>query len=441
MSEQKSLFDFPDEPDDPIDLGSMDEFDPFDVEEPEEDIIDIFDSTTSEKNQPPKREPEQNKNSSEKTQTKPPVEEEMEFENPDDNLLEAAINEQGSGSMKNGMGSIFSQPPIFKFSNVEEEITDSKLTFEGLRKEKEADFPEFADSGKVTWNVTYGRINKQVSDPKKKVIYEMKKEIEMSKEFIDSLRKSKDKSPKCIVSPRVYAKPKGQVASSYKGFFTSLEEAQSSDKVICLVPAKDGIVYELRKTDMGDFITPTSNIISFSEIKAGFTPALPLIPYPLIQEIIGLFRHLTYKEDDNSQEALAYIFWDKEIEEFFSYIPHQTVTGVSVDNIVIDEELYDTSRFIHYADIHSHNTMPAKFSVKDDAAERATRIYIVVGRLDRFFPDISVRIANGGKFLKINPNLIIETPFPENFNIEWLNKIKIDTRGVKNHEIFTKTTC
>ena len=189
---------------------------------------------------------------------------------------------------------------------------------------------------------------------------------------------------------------------------------------------------------MGDFITPTSNLVDFPEIKAGFTPALPLIPYEIIQEIIGLFRYLTYT-DNNSQEALAYIYWDKEKKEFFPYIPYQTVTGISVDDIIIDESLYDTSRYIHYADIHSHNTMPAKFSDKDDAAERATRIYIVVGRINRYFPEISVRIANGGKFMKIDPDLIIDTPFPD-FNIEWLDKIKIEERGAKKYEIFTRTT-
>ena len=189
MSEQENLFDFSNES---IDLGSMDGFDPFDVEGADENIVDIFDSTTTDDN-PSKMELEQGEKFSEKVQSTPPTQEETELENSNVTLLDVVINKHEDEAVKNAMGSIFSQPPIFKFSNIEEEITDSKLTFEGLRKEKETDFPEFADSGKVSWSVTYGKITKQVSDPKKKVIFELKKEIEVSKEFLDSLKKSKDK--------------------------------------------------------------------------------------------------------------------------------------------------------------------------------------------------------------------------------------------------------
>ena len=34
---------------------------------------------------------------------------------------------------------------------------------------------------------------------------------------------------------------------------------------------------------------------------------------------------------------------------------------------------------------------------------------MVVGRLDRYFPEITVRISNGGRFLEIAPEQVLET--------------------------------
>ena len=39
-------------------------------------------------------------------------------------------------------GELLQKPPVFQFGGVTEEIADPKKTFEQLRKEKEADFPE-----------------------------------------------------------------------------------------------------------------------------------------------------------------------------------------------------------------------------------------------------------------------------------------------------------
>ena len=52
-------------------------------------------------------------------------------------------------------------------------------------------------------------------------------------------------------------------------------------------------------------------------------------------------------------------------------------------------------------DVHSHNTMAARFSKTDDADEQATRLYMVIGRLDRFYPEIRCRFACGGRHVEI----------------------------------------
>ena len=105
------------------------------------------------------------------------------------------------------------------------------------------------------------------------------------------------------------------------------------------------------------------------------------------------------------------------------------MTATSVEEIIVEDYLYDTSRFIHYADIHSHNTMAAVFSKTDDADEQGNRLYIVVGRLDQFYPEIAARICNGGAFWPIAPESVMESPYCDGaFSNEWLERIASQRR-------------
>ena len=130
-----------------------------------------------------------------------------------------------------------------------------------------------------------------------------------------------------------------------------------------------------------------------------------------MEQAIGLFRTMMRKgKGRQPAEALVHFYWDKQEQRYFIRVPKQIVSGVSVDALLDDEELMTSDRYIHYADLHSHNRMPAVFSKTDDHDERATRVYMVVGRLDRYFPEITVRISNGGRFLEIAPAQVLEMP-------------------------------
>ncbi len=122
--------------------------------------------------------------------------------------------------------------PVFEYAGATENIDDASKTFDELRIEKAADFPELEDGKRVSWTVEYGKITKSVPDPKGMSIGKMKSDIETSKEFEDSLKKrGADKNPTCKIKPRVTAQSKG-LATAYKGVFPSMEEAEASDKVI-----------------------------------------------------------------------------------------------------------------------------------------------------------------------------------------------------------------
>jgi len=53
--------------------------------------------------------------------------------------------------------------------------------------------------------------------------------------------------------------------------------------------------------------------------------------------------------------------------------------------------------------------MPAKFSAVDDADEKPTRLYAVMGMLHRAFPDICVRASCAGHFIPVDPIDVFDT--------------------------------
>ena len=201
------------------------------------------------------------------------------------NPIAAAFEQKEDENTKRGL---LEKSPVFAYGSARESIKDAGMTFEELRIAKADDFPELSEGKKVSWTVEYGKTVKTISDPKGTTIKAVKTEIELSKAFLDGLKKAKDKNPDCLVKPRVIAQSKGTAA--YKGVFLSLEEARASDKAICLIPAGDGRVYELRKSELGEFVAPKDNVVEFPQIRAGFTPALPLIPMSLLSQIIAFFR-------------------------------------------------------------------------------------------------------------------------------------------------------
>ena len=119
---------------------------------------------------------------------------------------------------------------------------------------------------------------------------------------------------------------------------------------------------------------------------------------------------------------MAHIYWDKEQEEYTVFIPRQRVSKARIDADLRGSALPE-ERYIHYADIHSHNSMAAKFSYIDDEDEKATRLYFVVGHLERFYPSITARMSCGGTYQEIDPSLVLEgvgTDFPA----EWLDQVE-----------------
>lgn len=323
--------------------------------------------------------------------------------------------------------------PIFYHKGAKEPIEDPGITFEELRIRKAEDFPDLEEGKYVSWTMEYCSIRKEIKDPKGTTVIAMKETIERSREFLDALKKAKDKNPDCFVKPKVVMKTKG--VAGYRGSFPSVEEARASDKVICLIPAEDGKFYELQKTPLGEFIAPKTKVREFAPVRAGFTPALPKIPLSLMRKILAFFR--SFMKEHEEYEALVLIYWDTVKEEFLAYVPKQTVYKAHID-ADLTECPYDDPRYLHYMDIHSHNSMEAFFSAVDDTDERGTGLYGVVGNLDQYYPTMQVRISCGGSFVDIDPGEVMETldePFPE----VWKEQVVCHRKKGMSKETFLKT--
>lgn len=333
--------------------------------------------------------------------------------------LFGAVVEDGADAM---LAKLAGKRPVFEYGSITDEIEDPSLTFEQLRVKMSADCPELEARSHVSWTMSYAGITERVSSADAG-IYEIKAKIEKGKKFKEALKKlkPKDKEPVCAVKPTVTAQKKGILPfPPYKGMFGSMDQAEQSDKAIAYIPARDGRVYEMRRNEIGTFTAPSLRIAELEDIRAGFQLSLPRLPAALLTQIIAFFRRVCV-DHGRDVEALVNVLWDRETGGYVLHVPPQRIDKASVETDLSAQP--DPERYLHVMDVHSHNTMAARFSRTDDLDEQATRLYMVIGRLDRYYPDIRCRFACGGRHVEIPAEQVCErTDVP--FAPDWLKAVR-----------------
>lgn len=333
--------------------------------------------------------------------------------------LFGAVVEDGADAL---LAKLAGKRPVFEYGSIKDEIEDPSLTFEQLRVKMSADCPELEARSHVSWTMSYAGITERVSSADAG-IYETKAKIEKGKKFKEALKKlkPKDKEPVCAVKPTVTAQKKGIMPfPPYKGLFGSMDQAEQSDKAIAYIPAQDGKVYEMRRNEIGTFTAPSLHIAELEDIQAGFQMSLPRLPSALLTQIIAFFRRVCV-DYGRDVEALVNVLWDREAGEYVLHVPPQRIDKASVETDLSAQP--NPERYLHVMDVHSHNTMAACFSRTDDLDEQATRLYMVIGRLDRYYPDIRCRFACGGRHVEIPAEQVCErTDVP--FAPEWLKAVQ-----------------
>lgn len=190
-------------------------------------------------------------------------------------------------------------------------------------------------------------------------------------------------------------------------YCSTLEEAKASQKPVKYIMGNDGYVYEMRSTELGDFVVKTDSVNGADSISEGLSLKIPKIPFKLLLQAVSFFRDVC--DQFNNDEAMLQYWYDKETKEFFAECLDQTTNKVHV-TFLRNKELEEDPNKILVMDIHSHNNMNAFFSGTDDASEQETRTYGVIGKLDKEIPEYKFRISVEGKFKEISVAEVFEMP-------------------------------
>lgn len=137
------------------------------------------------------------------------------------------------------------------------------------------------------------------------------------------------------------------------------------------------------------------------------------IPFFILDRFIGIAKHMA----EYSLEIHADIYMDED-GEFFLDVPPQVVHRYWCE---VTESSYDTFERLGLAtkvvEIHSHHEMKPNPSEQDNASERQPRmIYVIVGEVNNFFPNITLRTFNGTDWDSLEIGDVFESakypPFP-----------------------------
>lgn len=184
-------------------------------------------------------------------------------------------------------------------------------------------------------------------------------------------------------------------------------EDLESDKDFCIGIFSDG-AWEARKNDIGTFSYQKHEFEVPYLKEPGyllFEMALPKIPYGMLLGIVEFYKKIMVKL--SNAEAMVQVWWNKEEQKYQLYVPKQKVSGASV-KFDHSEELQNDDNMVWVLDTHSHNTMGAFFSGGDDADEKSTRVFGVIGQLNREPWASKWRAGCNGQYVDLDMEILFD---------------------------------
>ncbi|GGG18298.1 hypothetical protein [Paenibacillus abyssi] len=186
-----------------------------------------------------------------------------------------------------------------------------------------------------------------------------------------------------------------------------------------IIAGRDGKLYEIRDSLVGRLVLHRPLLPSLDDIHEGFEYRLPKIPGELLTTAISFFK--AYCSESEQNEVMIQIFYDCRTNQYELDCPVQTVRW---DSIIADcTQRFNDARYVQVLHIHSHNAMPAFFSTKDNADEKAYMLYAVVGGLLNEMPEVKLRVGARGQFLELpigyifdQPDLQAENAYPDGWH-------------------------
>ena len=137
---------------------------------------------------------------------------------------------------------------------------------------------------------------------------------------------------------------------------------------------------------------------STSVCEDKFIMSLPKIPAELFYSIVKFFKQiaLTIKS-----EVYVSVFFNKKTNSYFLYVPEQVVSGASV-TFNNNSKMLNNPNYVLVADFHSHCYFNAFVSNTDYADETASRLFGIIGNLDKDNFSYVFRAATNKHEIKIN---------------------------------------
>lgn len=130
------------------------------------------------------------------------------------------------------------------------------------------------------------------------------------------------------------------------------------------------------------------------------------VPKPNLELFVKIIEIFKYVYDKIKSEICVNVYFNKNTHKFHINIEDQLVNGTNAD-YNYDEQFEMSKGYIRYLQIHSHHTMGADFSGKDDNDEKLTALcyYGVVGKLNgqsSFYNiESKFRVWNGSRFVEV----------------------------------------
>lgn len=276
-------------------------------------------------------------------------------------------------------------------------IKDKSLSLEDIRQRLERDFPELS-AERVVWHW----VPPQEDAPQAEKAGGGREAEGQEDAGREEAEGNTPEKPPLILVPVVTAGKKGArdaLSRAVRGYYWSVEEMLADPRPVHVLAARDGY-YEVRTTPVGVFSRRAEEpLAELDEWEEGVQFALPKIPLGVLWMVREVFRRAL------PNEALLMIYWDPGSEVYFLVPPDQKATACSVEF-----RRPPVDGWVWVMDIHSHGLGRAYFSATDDADEKATGLYAVMGRVDSETPEFLLRYSCGGKYGFLDIRDIFEMP-------------------------------
>lgn len=205
-------------------------------------------------------------------------------------------------------------------------------------------------------------------------------------------------------------------------FWAGKDNWEQETQPIKYVVGQNG-VFEVREDEIAQYVTIPKKIQGVNvTFKEDVNLKLPKIPYEKYQQALAFLRAV-YKKD--ATEATIHVFWNREEQGYFLWVPKQKNAGTASDyERDNDPEFTELcNQHLWVMAIHSHPGFAGKPSGIDDRDEKRQMLYMVVGNIMSQQQTTTVRTCVNGEYIVLPFEKVWELQ-SYHFDVpqEWIDK-------------------